>query len=348
MKGYLWLTLLTALLLLLLPFPALSALRPTAADEPSAAPTTSAVSATTTTFATDTATDATTAPTTATTASEDGEFRVQDVASGRIVALSARDFLIGTLAAEMYPSFHPEALKAQAVAAYTYYDRKRTAARADGCEADFSDVPATFPQLYTVEGMQARWGAQFETYYQKLCDAVDAVYGYRILYDGQPILAAYHAMTGGDTETAAVIWGSDLPYLQSVPNAGDSLVPSYESVVTVPAADMAAALETQGISPSGDAATWIHFDAITRSPAGTVTTLPVGDGTLTGRQVRALFSLRSAVFTVEYRPASGFVFTVHGYGHGVGLSQYGANALAQQGKTWEEILHYYYTDVTIA
>lgn len=346
MKGYLWLTLLTALLLLLLPLPALSALRPTAADEPSAAATT-AVSAATTTSATDVAPTTTTVPTTDTAPSEE-DFRVQDVASGRIVALSTRDFLIGTLAAEMYPSFHPEALKAQAVAAYTYYDRKRTAARADGCEADFSDVPATFPQLYTVEGMQARWGTQFEAYYQKLCDAVDAVYGYRILYDGQPILAAYHAMTGGDTETAAVIWGRDLPYLQSVPNAGDALVPSYESVVTVSAADMAAALETQDISPVGDAATWIDFDAITRSPAGTVTSLPVGDGTLTGRQVRALFSLRSAVFTVEYRPAGGFVFTVHGYGHGVGLSQYGANALAQQGKTWEEILHYYYTDVTIA
>ncbi len=348
MKGYLLLTLTAATLLLLMPLPLLGTLQTPPADEPPAA--TTAASPADTTDAPSTAstpdTTVTDAPPDATAPSGD-DFRVEDVASGRVIALSERDFLIGTLAAEMYPSFHPEALKAQAVAAYTYYDRKRIAARADGAEADFSDVPETFPTLYTVEGMRERWGDKFDTYYQKLCDAVDAVYGRRILYDGEPILAAYHAMTGGDTETAAVIWGRDLPYLQSVPNGGDTLAPSYESVVTVSEADFAAAVRAQGITLSDDAADWLDPSCITRSPAGTVTAMPIGDGSLTGRQVRTLFSLRSPVFTVEHRDG-GFVFTVHGYGHGVGMSQYGADALARQGKTWEEILHYYYTDVTIA
>lgn len=357
MKGYLLLTLAVAGLLLLMPLPLLGTLQTPKADEPPAATATEATTtiadAPSTAPATDTSATDASAPdtsdvtTTPSTASSDDDFRVEDVASGRVIALSERDFLIGTLAAEMYPSFHPEALKAQAVAAYTYYDRKRTAARADGAEADFSDVPETFPTLYTVEGMRERWGDKFDTYYQKLCDAVDAVYGRRILYDGEPILAAYHAMTGGDTETAAVIWGRDLPYLQSVPNGGDTLAPSYESVITVPEADFAAAVRDQGIALSDDAADWVDPARITRSPAGTVTAMPIGDGSLTGRQVRTLFSLRSPVFTVEHRDGS-FVFTVHGYGHGVGMSQYGADALARQGKTWEEILHYYYTGVTIA
>ncbi len=352
MKGYLLLTLAVTALLLLMPLPLLGTLQTPQADEPPAATTTDPPTDTTgapsTTPAPDaTAPDASAETTADTTAPSGDDFRVEDVASGRVIALSERDFLIGTLAAEMYPSFHPEALKAQAVAAYTYYDRKRIAARADGAEADFSDVPETFPSLYTVEGMRERWGDKFDTYYQKLCDAVDAVYGRRILYDGEPILAAYHAMTGGDTETASVIWGRDLPYLQSVPNGGDTLAPSYESVVTVSEADFAAAVREQGIALPNNAADWVDPSRITRSPAGTVTAMPIGDGSLTGRQVRTLFSLRSPVFTVEHRDGS-FVFTVHGYGHGVGMSQYGADALARQGKTWEEILHYYYTGVTIA
>lgn len=349
MKGYLCLTLATAGLLLLMPLPLLGALQAPKADEPPPAVTTTAPTDDTTDAPPTSApsdTTVTDAPTD-TPAPSDDDFRVEDVASGHVIALSERDFLIGTLAAEMYPSFHPEALKAQAVAAYTYYDRKRIASRADGAEADFSDVPETFPTLYTVEGMRERWGDKFDEYYPKLCDAVDAVYGRRILYDGEPILAAYHAMTGGDTETAAVIWGRDLPYLQSVPNGGDTLAPAYESVVTVPEADFAAAVQGQGITLSDNAADWVDTGNITRSPAGTVTSIPIGDGSLTGRQIRTLFSLRSPVFTVEHRDG-GFLFTVHGYGHGVGMSQYGADALARQGKTWEEILHYYYTDVTIA
>ncbi|MBO5797010.1 MAG: SpoIID/LytB domain-containing protein, partial [Clostridia bacterium] len=197
------------------------------------------------------------------------------------------------------------------------------------------------------EGMRARWGDKFEEYYQKLCDAVDAVYGQRILYEGEPILAVYHAMSAESTEKSSVIWGKDLPYLQSVKSPGDTLAPTYESVVTVPVTAFAEGVKALGVTLSGDAAGWMDIAGITRSPAGTVTAVRVGDKTLTGRQLRGAFDLRSAVFTVEYRAESGFIFTVHGYGHGVGMSQYGANCLAEQGKTWREILEYYYTGVTI-
>lgn len=275
-------------------------------------------------------------------------FRVQSAVSDTVVTLSERDFLIGTLAAEMYPSYGIEALKAQAVAAYTYYGCKRTAARADGEMADFSDVPSTFPTLYTVEGMRERWGECFEEYYQKLCEAVDAVLGQRLLYEGEPILAVYHAMSAEKTETAAVVWGRDLPYLQAVDSPGDTLAPSYETVVSVSAADFAAALQGVGVTPEGAAADWVDGDSLTRSPSGTVTAVTVCGHTFTGRELRTLFSLRSAAFTLQYRADTGFVFTVHGYGHGVGLSQYGAACLAAEGKTYVEILQYYYTGVTVA
>lgn len=339
MKGYVLLLLLVALALLLMPLSSFGAL-----DEPSPAATATTAATTSTTTAVTDATTTATQPVSAPTASE---FRVLDAASGNVITLPERDFLIGTLAAEMYPSYHPEALKAQAVAAFTYFSYERTAAREKGEAADFSDVPDTFPALYTTAGMQARWGDKFEEYYQTLCDAVDAVYGRMILYDGKPILAVYHAMSTEQTETAAVMWGRDLPYLQSVKNGGDTALPNYESTVTVSTADFAAALKTENVALEGDAAAWVDTEGITRSPAGTVTAITIGGHTFTGREVRELFALRSAVFTVEYDAENGFCFTVHGYGHGVGMSQCGANELAKQGMTWQEILTYYYTDVTI-
>lgn len=348
MRGYLVLTAAVSVLLMVMPLPSLGQLKEGNGETPSvAADTVAAATAAATT--TDENRTTTAADAAASTAAQDA-FRVMDAASGNVVVLSEREFLIGTLAAEMYPSFHIEALKAQAVAAYTYYGYERAASRAgdraDG--ADFSDVPDTFPELYTVEGMRARWGDRFDEYYQKLCEAVDAVYGRRILYNDEPILAVYHAMTGGDTETAAVMWGRDLPYLQSVPNGGDTLSPSYETVVTVPAEEFAAVLAGEGVVLTGDPAGWVDAGATVCSAAGTVTAVTVGETVFTGQQLRTLFDLRSAVFTLVWRADAGFVFTVHGYGHGVGLSQYGADALARQGKTWEEILHYYYTGVTIA
>lgn len=329
MKGYVWLTLATAVVMLLLPLPAYGRLAAT--DKPPTATTAPSTTATTT------------IPTTA----PQEEFRVLDTASGEVITMDERDFLIGTLAAEMYPTYHPEALKAQAVAAYTYYCYRREAARAGGEAADFSDVPSTFPDLYTVEGMQARWGEHFEEYYQKLAAAVDAVFGEVIRHDGAIIMAVYHAMSTTATETAGVIWGKDLPYLKSVKSPGDTAADSYHSTVTVSVPDFAAAVETLEVTLSGEAAAWVDIAGITRSPVGTVTAVTVGDRVLTGRQLRTLFGLRSAVFDLTFSPEVGFTFAVEGYGHGVGMSQYGANCLAGQGKTYREILSYYYSDVEI-
>lgn len=336
------------LLLLLLPLPALGILEP---DKPANVPTVVGPNVSSTSPP---ATTATTGPAAGTQTTGSGQdykvFRIKDVASNTVITMNERDFLIGTLAAEMYPTFHIEALKAQAVAAYTYYSYQRTATRSKGNNpevADFEDVPSTFPKLYTKEGMQEKWGSKFDAYYQKLCEAVDAVIGKKILYEGQPIKAVYHAISFETTERAEVVWGVDYPYLQSVPAAGDKLAPSYQTVVTfTPDQLQQKVAEKLKITLSGDPAGWFGKE-ITRSPAGTVTAITLGDKTLTGRELREALELRSANFTVTYTQASGFTFTVIGYGHGVGMSQYGADYLARQGATWEEILKYYYTGVTI-
>lgn len=281
----------------------------------------------------------------------EASFKILDTKTGQVVTMSERDFLIGTVANELYPTYHTEAMKAQAVAAFTYYGCKRTAQQANPDPAlkgaDFSDVTSRFPEGYTVEGLRERWGDNFDTYYKKVCDAVDAVMGQRILYNGEPILAAYHAISFGTTERAEVVWGTDYPYLQSVPSPGDSLSPGYETTVSFKPEELSAALckEVEGLKLEGDAAGWITGEPTT-SPAGSVLTLTVGGTSVTGRQIRKALELRSTCFTVAYKDGV-FQFTVHGFGHSVGMSQYGADYMARQGADYQEILKHYYTGVTI-
>lgn len=284
---------------------------------------------------------------------EQAVFKVLDEASGTVYTYSERDFVLYTVAGEMPATYHPEALKAQAVAAYTYYSyrREQNASKPDPAlqGADFSgNLPQTFPAIYSPDGLKERWGNKYDAYYEKMSAAVDEVMGKRLLYEDKLIFAAYHAINSGTTETAGTVWGRDYPYLQSVPSPGDKLSPDYQSDVTVPAEEFSAKLTAavSGLKLEGDAAGWITGEPAC-SPAGTVTALTVGGQALTGRQIREALGLRSACFTVAYGE-DGFAFSVQGYGHGAGMSQYGADYMARQGFTWDDILRHYYTGVTIA
>lgn len=325
MKGYGLLLLILALILLLIPMPALS--RGTA--------------------------DETTASTTTTTKqeisqAEESVFRV--LCGDRVVSLTDRDFLIRTLAMEMPASYHQEALKAQAVAAYTYYHRRRIAqekkADPDLKGADFVTPNDQFPQNYTEEKLRQRWGDDYNTYYQKIANAVDTVWGEVITYDGQLIDACFHAVSNGQTESAEEVWGSDVPYLQTVASPGDKTASGYHSTGTFTTEEVRKILTDTNatITLAEDPATW--FGKATQSDAGTVHSQQIGDCTLPGTQVRKLFGLRSAAYTVTYADGT-FSFAVRGYGHGVGMSQHGADYLAKQGYTYKEILEYYYTDTKV-
>lgn len=333
MKGYGWLLLIVAVLLLLLPLPAYSAPSNDKPPSPSAP--------------TDTPTDAKPAPTP--NASVEGAvFRV--LCGEEVVTLAEEDFLLRILAMEMSPDTHPEALKAQAVATYTYYARRRQAQaeKADPAlkGADFATPNDTFPAAYTEEKLQERWGENYDANRQKLLEAIRAVEGVTMTYDGKFIDACYHAISCGSTESAETVWGADIPYLQAVASPGDRLAPTYASQVTISAEEVKTILtaELPNLILGSDPATW--FGAPTLSAAGTVAQQPIGDTQLAGTRVRQLFGLRSAAFTVTCDGES-FTFTVKGYGHGVGMSQYGADYLARQGYSYEEILRYYYTDITL-
>ena len=328
MKGYLLVFLSVALLLLLLPLPAL--------PHGEAAP-----ESTVSVPLSDSGPQVDEPPATAV-------FKV--LCGQEVVTISEREFLLYSLAMEMSPSYHTEALKAQAVATYTYYCRRRQAQerKADAAlmGAHFAAPNEKFPTAYTTEKLKEAWGDNYTPYYNKLCEAVDAVAGKAMRQADEYIDACYFAISNGCTESAATVWGADIPYLQAVASPGDRLATGYESTATFTAEQVKAALSAEPtVTLSADPAAW--FGSPTLSTAGTVDTIPVGNAILPGTKVRQLLGLRSATFSVVYADGK-FTFTVRGYGHGVGMSQYGADYLARQGYTWEEILHYYYTDVTIS
>ncbi len=273
-------------------------------------------------------------------------FKVLDTAGGAIYSFSERDFLIYTVAAEMPASYPVEALKAQAVASYTYYtyEKQKNTDNAALQGAHFSSVPASFPTTYSPDGLKKLWGEQYDANLERIASAVDAVFGKRILYNGNPIFAAYHSCNWGKTETSSVVWGTDFPYLQSVTSGSDSLSPRATQTVTVTDENFAKAFPN--LSLSGNADGWITGTP-TLSPAGSVVGITIGEKTFSGKAVRDALGLPSACFSVSHTK-EGFTFSVKGYGHGVGMSQFGAKAMAEQGFACDDILKHYYTGVSIA
>ena len=153
-----------------------------------------------------------------------------------------------------------------------------------------------------------------------------------MVYEGEPILAAFHAQSAGKTEDAVQVWNSDVPYLKSVDSSEDKKAPQNEMTVTFSAEEVKEKLGSTELSVRS------------RTDAGYVSELQAGERIFSGREVREKLGLRSASFQIEKKEGE-FCFTTYGYGHGVGMSQYGAFFLAEEGKTYREILRHYYSGV---
>ena len=264
---------------------------------------------------------------------------------GTVAEQTMGEYLWCVTAAEMPASFEAEALKAQAVCARTYTLWK--AAHGGGHEGADVCTDSSCCQAYiTRQAAAEKWGTLAEEYTAKIAAAVADTDGLAATYGGEPIQAVFFSSAAGATEDAAAVWGNSLPYLVSVDSPEGEEVPNYHTTVTLteeqvrelvlaayPEADL-----------SGEAAEW--FSGLTLTASGRVAEVKVGGVALSGGAARNLFGLRSACFQVEHGEG-GFTFSVTGYGHGVGLSQYGANAMAQAGSGWQEILAHYYTGVTL-
>ena len=266
---------------------------------------------------------------------KDEKVRVKLSSSGEVVTFSCEDYIFGVVAAEMPALYEEEALKAQAVTAYTYYLRK---AGDDNDEYDITDDFSIDQAFITPEKAKEKWGNEANKYEKKIRKAVNAVLYESVTYKGEPASTVYHAISSGKTEKASDIWGGDYPYLVSVDSSFDKLATNYLSTAEFTSEELKKALS--GLVTIEDTGKNCFSD-IKRTEAGSVKTVTVSGKSLGGGDVRKALGLRSADFDISFSNGK-YTFTVRGYGHGIGMSQNGANYLAMQGKTYKEILLHYY------
>lgn len=252
---------------------------------------------------------------------------------GITTSIELEEYIVGVVAAEMPASFNVEALKAQAIAARTYTVKKASTGK--------TLVNSTSDQVYnTVDEMKAKWGSSFNTYYNKIKSAVSSTKGLVITYNGKYIDALYCSMTNGKTEQPEYVWAYSYPYLKCVSSSWDKNVKGFEVVKNLEYATVSKAL---GQTVTRDTV----IEILSYTVSGRVDKIKIGDKTYTGVEIRTKLGLRSTDFTIVLND-NNISVTTRGFGHGVGLSQYGANEMAKQGYTYDKILHHYYTGITIS
>ncbi len=266
---------------------------------------------------------------------------------GKAQQMDLEDYVAGVVAAEISPNFPAEALKAQAVAARTYavykQSNSRPAAHPDADVCDDYKHCAAYTDL-TVQA--ADWGRQAKTYENAILQAVHATSGELILYEDKPIIAVFCAASGAKTEAAADVWGSAIPYLVNVDSPGGDACPKYKGDVTFSLTDFRTKIAKLLPSANLTGAPQDWFKSSVRSPAGGIQTVKLGGVQVTGADLRQALGLNSTNFTLRFSDDS-ITFQTTGYGHGVGLSQYGAKYMADHGKTYKEILEHYYPGTVV-
>jgi stage II sporulation protein D len=269
--------------------------------------------------------------------------------SGAVMPMTMAQYLTGVVAAEMPASFGLEALKAQAVAARTETLYHMLSYKSDvHPDADICTDP-TDCQAYKTDGeLREKWGTDYNAYMMKIIQAVRDTDGECLVYGDEPIQAVFHSSSAGQTAGSGEVWEADLPYLTSVKSPESSAdVPNYVSTVTVSLADFKTTVLNfypKAVFPKNPDK-WVT--EITHTTSGRLNTLKLGGVTVTGTSLRAMFGLRSTAASIAVDDKN-VTFTTTGYGHGVGMSQYGANAFANEGKSYTDILTWYYTGVKFA
>ena len=258
---------------------------------------------------------------------------------GGAVTMDMQEYLVGVVAAEMPASFQEEALKAQAVAARTY--AMYCALGQKHGEAQVCTDYTCCQAWQSEEALRQKWGGDYDACSQKIRAAVEATAGQYLSYEGQPVFAAFHSSSAGATEDCGQVWNPS-PYLVSVssPETAED-VPNFVSTVDCTPLDFRDTLlyAHPEADFTGEESGWIG--EVRLDGSGRVASAVLGGVSMKGTELRQLFGLRSTAFCLEYTGES-FRFTVTGYGHGVGMSQYGANVMAREGGTYTGILAHYY------
>jgi len=258
-------------------------------------------------------------------------------------------YLYGVVSSEMPASYEKEALKAQAVVARTYTLYKMiNNSNKKHKEADICDSSACCQAWISKEDRLAKWDEnKKDEYWNKIVNAVNETQGKMITYEGKPINAFFHANSGGSTEAPVNVWGgTGYPYLQTVETSGEDGYSQYESKVRFTKKEFEEKVKKQHSDFAIDYTEKDCIKIIEYTQGNRVKTIKIGNLELSGVEVRTICGLRSANFEVTINDEN-IIFEVIGYGHGVGMSQTGADSLAKQGENYEAIIHHFYTGVEI-
>lgn len=252
--------------------------------------------------------------------------------NGSVINLNMTDYLIGVVSSEMPASFNLEALKAQSVLARTY------ALKAKQTGKKLTDTVST--QSYIdIDQMKNKWGNSFNTYYNKIKNAVENTNGEYLNYNENYIEALYHSTNNGKTESSLDVFGNYYPYLVSVSSEYDKNASSYLRTISMPLDTISNKL---GLSLNNDSV----ISIISYTDGGNIKEININGNNFSGKKVRELLGLRSADFDISISDNNANI-TTRGYGHGVGMSQYGANGMANAGYSYKDILSYYYPGTTL-
>ena len=266
-------------------------------------------------------------------ASWDGEKRIMVLFdSGNVRQMTMGEYLSGVVLAEMPADFEEEALKAQAVVARTY-TCKRMEHNKHGAAAVCTNSACC--QGYRDAEDYVNSNGKPESV-RKIRSAVTETDGQVLVYGGELIDATYFSCSGGLTEDAVAVWGQDVPYLQSVESPGEENAPRYSERIRYTPENF---MLLTGISGEGSVSSW--FGPVTWTDGGGVDTIRICGKTFTGTELRGILGLRSTMFTVSVSEGM-IVIETKGFGHRVGMSQYGAQAMAEEGSSYQEILEHYY------
>lgn len=256
--------------------------------------------------------------------------------SGESLMMELDDYLVGVVLAEMPASFHKEALKAQAVVARTYTLKR--AENGGKHQEGAVCMKSSCCQAYTTREAYLGRGNE-EEMLRKVENAVDETSGQVLLYQGAYIEATYFSCSGGSTEAAVAVWGSDVPYLQAVESPGEEIATHYEDTVSF---SLDQFYNKLGLLPQSN----LQLGGITYTDGGGVDSVTISGKTFKGTSVRSALGLRSTMFTISFDGTAVSIKT-NGFGHRVGMSQYGAQVMAESGKSYQEILMHYYQGTSL-
>ena len=266
------------------------------------------------------------------TSTENKEMVIIYRSNGMIETIALEEYLIGVIGAEMPASFHSEALKAQAVVARTYALKRIQEGKV------LTDTTST--QVYKDNNqLKTMWGNSYTNYYNKIKNAVDSTKGLIITYQNKPIDAVFHSTSNGYTVDAKDVWGNDIPYLKSVSSPFDKIASSYLKETSKEIQDITKQL---GITINENS----KIEIVQKDKNGRVIQVSIDGKIYSGLEMRNKLGLRSTDFDILFDGMT-ITFTTRGYGHGVGMSQYGANGMANNGSNYKEIILHYYTNVNI-